>query len=119
MAILQYDRERGFYVGGINGNDFRDRWGVIHARQVHQSFYDPERLGLSRMGIDYLLPIFNNALERTTWSTFGKACFAAATWPSPIIRSTSISTSGFAIWIESARVGQRGELKSQSGPRGN
>jgi 6-phosphofructokinase 1 len=29
---------------------------------VHPSFYDPERLGLSRVGIDYLLPIFNNAL---------------------------------------------------------
>jgi 6-phosphofructokinase 1 len=62
VAILQYDRERGFYVSGINGNDFRDRWGVIHARQAHPSFYDPERLGLSRMGIDYLLPVFTNAL---------------------------------------------------------
>ena len=62
VAILQYDRERGFHVSGINGNDFRDRWGVIHARQAHQSFYDPERLGLSRIGIDYLLPIFTNAL---------------------------------------------------------
>jgi 6-phosphofructokinase len=62
VAILQYDREKGFYVSGINGNDFRDRWGVIHARQAHASFYDPERLGLSRMGIDYMLPIFNNAI---------------------------------------------------------
>ncbi len=62
VAILQYEPERGFYVSGINGNDFRDRWGVIHARRAHPSFYDPERLGLSRIGIDYLLPIFNNAL---------------------------------------------------------
>jgi hypothetical protein len=29
---------------------------------VDPSFYDSERLGLSRVGIDYLLPIFNNAL---------------------------------------------------------
>ncbi len=62
VAILQYDREKGFYVSGINGNDFRDRWGIIHARQAHPSFYDPERLGLSRIGIDYMLPIFNNAI---------------------------------------------------------
>ena len=62
VAILQYERERGFYVAGINGNDFRDRWGVIHARRLHPSFFDPERLGLSRIGVDYLLPIFNGAL---------------------------------------------------------
>ncbi|OAI46011.1 6-phosphofructokinase [Planctomycetaceae bacterium SCGC AG-212-F19] len=62
VAILQCTRERGFAVDGINGNDFRDRWGVIHARQVHPSFYDPERLGLSATGVEYLLPIFDNAL---------------------------------------------------------
>jgi 6-phosphofructokinase 1 len=62
VAILQYDSQRGFYVSGINGNDFRDRWGVIHARQVHRSFYDPEQLCVSRVGVDYLLPIFNNAI---------------------------------------------------------
>jgi 6-phosphofructokinase 1 len=64
VSILQYDRERGFHVDAINANDFRDRWGVIHARQVHSSFYDRERLGLSRPAVDYLLPIFNNALGR-------------------------------------------------------
>jgi 6-phosphofructokinase 1 len=62
VAVLQYDRERGFYLGGINGNDFRDRWGMIHPRQVHRSFYDEERLGLSRAGVEYLAPIFDNAL---------------------------------------------------------
>lgn len=62
VAILQYDQERGFYVSGINGNDFRDRWGIIHARQVHRDFYDPERLWLSRVGVSYLLPIFENAM---------------------------------------------------------
>ncbi len=62
VAILQYDRERGFYVAGINGNDFRDRWGIIHARRLHPSFFDNERLGLSRIGVDYLDPIFNNAI---------------------------------------------------------
>ena len=62
VAILQWNRERGFYIDGINGNDFRDRYGLIHARQVHPSFYDRERLKPSRTGIDYLLPIFNNAI---------------------------------------------------------
>ncbi len=62
VAILQYDQQHGFHVSGINGNDFRDRWGVIHARQVHPSFYDPERLSLSRTGVDYLMPIFDNAV---------------------------------------------------------
>jgi 6-phosphofructokinase 1 len=62
VAILQWNRERGFYIDGINGNDFRDRYGMIHARQVHPSFYDRERLRPSRTGIDYLLPIFNNAI---------------------------------------------------------
>ncbi len=63
VAILQWNRERGFYIDGVNGNDFRDRYGHIHARQVHPSFYDRERLGLSRTAIDYLLPIFNNAVS--------------------------------------------------------
>ena len=62
VAILQHDLDKGFYVSGINANDFRDRWGVIHARRVHPSFYDPERQSLSRVGVDYLSPIFANAL---------------------------------------------------------
>ena len=69
VAILQYDRERRFFVGGVNGNDFRDRWGIIHARRVHKSFYDPERLGLSRIGVDYLSPIFDNAPGPTILNT--------------------------------------------------
>ncbi len=62
VAILQWSRERGFHIGGVNGNDFCDRYGVIHARRVHPSFYDRESLRPSRAGIDYLLPIFNGAI---------------------------------------------------------
>jgi 6-phosphofructokinase 1 len=62
VAILQWNKERGFYIDGVNGNDFRDRYGLIHARQVHPSFYDSERLRPSRIGIEYLLPIFNGAI---------------------------------------------------------
>ncbi len=62
MAILQYSNERGFYVDSISGNAFRDRWGHIHARCVHRSFYDPEQMKPSTKGIDYLLPIFTDAI---------------------------------------------------------
>jgi 6-phosphofructokinase 1 len=62
VAILQWDRTRGFHLAGVDANDFRDRWGVIHARQLHPSFYDPERLHLSATGVNYLLPIFARAV---------------------------------------------------------
>lgn len=62
VSILNWNRERGFHVAGCNANDFRDRWGLIHARQMHKSFYDPERLKVSRTGVDYLSPIFHNAV---------------------------------------------------------
>jgi len=62
VSILQWDRERGFYLDGIQGNDFRDRWGLIHARHVHPALYDPEAMMPSRVGIDYLLPIFTNSI---------------------------------------------------------
>ena len=62
VAILQWDRARGFYIDGVNANDFRDRYGLIHARQVHPSFYDREALQLSQMGVNYLTPIFTNAV---------------------------------------------------------
>jgi ATP-dependent phosphofructokinase / diphosphate-dependent phosphofructokinase len=62
VAILQWDRQRGFHVDGIAANDFRDRWGLIHARQMHPSFYDPVLFKPSRTGIDYLVPIFTNSI---------------------------------------------------------
>jgi 6-phosphofructokinase 1 len=62
VAILMWSRERGFYTSDVDANDFRDRWGHIHARQVHPSFVDPVAMWPSRTGIDYLMPIFNNAL---------------------------------------------------------
>jgi ATP-dependent phosphofructokinase / diphosphate-dependent phosphofructokinase len=62
VAILQYGRERGFQVEGYDANRFRDRWGLIHARALHPALYDPLRMKPSRMGIDYLLPIFSKAI---------------------------------------------------------
>ncbi|MBY0526297.1 MAG: 6-phosphofructokinase [Gemmataceae bacterium] len=62
VSILQWDRASGFHVEVVQANDFRDRWGIIHARQMHPSFYDAEELRLSRAGVEYLLPIFANAI---------------------------------------------------------
>lgn len=62
VAILQWTRDRGFHVSSFDGNGFRDRWGLIHARQMHPTLFDPELLRPSRTGIDYLLPIFSTAI---------------------------------------------------------
>jgi 6-phosphofructokinase 1 len=62
VSILRYTRDRGFHLGEENANDFRDRWGLIHARLMHPSFYDPHLMRPSETGIEYLLPIFNNAV---------------------------------------------------------
>ncbi len=62
VSVLQYTREKGFHLGEVNANDFRDRWGLIHARFMHPSFYDPVGLRPSEIGIDYLVPIFTRAV---------------------------------------------------------
>lgn len=62
VAVLQRDEKRGFHVDGFDANRFRDRWGHIHARYMHPSLYDPERMAPSQAGIDYLLPIFTGAI---------------------------------------------------------
>ena len=53
---------KGFHVEGYDANRFRDRWGLIHARQMHPTFYDPRLMKPSPVGIDYLLPIFTGAI---------------------------------------------------------
>ena len=62
VAILQYNSDKGFHVEGYDANRFRDRWGLIHSRSMHPAFYDPKLMKPSRLGIDYLLPIFTNAV---------------------------------------------------------
>jgi ATP-dependent phosphofructokinase / diphosphate-dependent phosphofructokinase len=62
VSVLQYEATQGFHVEGYDANRFRDRWGLIHARQMHPSLYDPLRMKPSRLGIDYLLPIFTGAI---------------------------------------------------------
>ena len=62
VSVLQYDRQAGFHVEGYDANRFRDRWGLIHARRMHPSLYDPVLMKPSRTGIDYLMPIFTDAI---------------------------------------------------------
>src|SRR5580765_1686078 len=40
VSILQYTSDKGFHVEGYDANRFRDRWGLIHARQMHPMLYD-------------------------------------------------------------------------------
>ena len=62
VSLLQYTSDKGFYVEGYDANRLRDRWGLIHARQMHLALYDPVLMKPSKMGIDYLLPIFTGAI---------------------------------------------------------
>jgi len=62
MSTLQWTPAEGFHLGSFPTNQLRDRCGVIHPRLVHPSFYDPLKLWPSKAGIEYLLPIFSNAV---------------------------------------------------------
>jgi 6-phosphofructokinase 1 len=62
VSVLQYTAANGFRVEGYDANRFRDRWGLIHARALHPSLYDPKAMKPSKAGIDYLLPIFTDAI---------------------------------------------------------
>jgi 6-phosphofructokinase 1 len=62
VSILQYDFKKGFHVEGYDANRFRDRWGFIHPRYMHPALYDPQLMKPSKTGIDYLLPIFTDAI---------------------------------------------------------
>jgi 6-phosphofructokinase len=62
VSVLQYDADQGFHVKGYDANRFRDRWGLIHARRMHPILYDPLLMKPSRIGMDYLLPIFTDAI---------------------------------------------------------
>jgi ATP-dependent phosphofructokinase / diphosphate-dependent phosphofructokinase len=61
-SVLLYNNEKGFRVDGYDANRFRDRWGLIHARNMHPSLYDPKLMKISDVGIRYLRPIFTGAI---------------------------------------------------------
>jgi 6-phosphofructokinase 1 len=83
VAVLQYSRSKGFNVEGYDANRFRDRWGLIHARQMHPALYDAKLMKPSRMGIDYLLPIFTNAIGEDDMEHTRQTLFAAGNLTQP------------------------------------
>lgn len=83
VSILQYNEAKGFHVEGYDANRFRDRWGLIHARPMHPAFYDAKLMKPSRMGIDYLLPIFTNAIGEDDMEHTRQTLFAAANLSQP------------------------------------
>jgi 6-phosphofructokinase 1 len=83
VAILQYNQSRGFQVEGYDANRFRDRWGLIHARNMHPALYDAKLMKPSRLGIEYLLPIFTNAIGEDDMEHTRQTLFAAANLSQP------------------------------------
>lgn len=62
IATLQWSHAGGFQLDSLIANKLRDRWGNIRGRTVHPSLYDPLRFSPSRLGIEYLFSIFNDAI---------------------------------------------------------
>lgn len=77
LAVLQWSKSQGFYVDSFDANRLRDRWGHIHARQVHPSFYDAEGMQPSTTGIEYLLPIFSTAVGHDDLEYIRQSLFRA------------------------------------------
>ena len=109
VSILQWTRERGFHVSGVDANDFRDRWGLIHARQVHPSFYDPEGLRLSQIGVDYLLPIFSNAIGHEDMESVRQTLFQPGNLTQPY-HSVNVDVNKRICYLDSSK---------QAGPKDN
>jgi len=83
VSVLQYTANKGFHVEGYDANRFRDRWGLIHPRQMHAALYDPKLLKPSRMGINYLLPIFTDAIGEDDAEHIRQTLFAPGNLAQP------------------------------------
>ncbi|HRI16581.1 MAG TPA: 6-phosphofructokinase [Verrucomicrobiota bacterium] len=83
VSILQYSADKGFHVEGYDANRLRDRWGLIHARYMHPELYDPRLMKPSRMGIDYLMPIFTDAIGEDDMEHMRQTLFSAGNLTQP------------------------------------
>lgn len=83
VSILQYTSAKGFQVSGYDANRFRDRWGYIHARRMYSDFYDPIQMKPSRLGMNYLLPIFTDALGDDDMENIRRTLFAPGNLAQP------------------------------------
>ena len=61
VSTVQY-RDGELTPDSVDANKLRDRWGIIHARPLSPSLYDPHRFQPSLKGVEYLRSIFTNAL---------------------------------------------------------
>jgi 6-phosphofructokinase 1 len=83
VSVLQYSTTKGFFVEGYDANRFRDRWGLIHARKMHPSLYDSALMKPSRLGIDYLMPIFTDAIGEDDMEHMRRTLFAVGNLSQP------------------------------------
>jgi 6-phosphofructokinase 1 len=83
VSVLQYNSTRGFHVEGYDANRFRDRWGLIHARKMHPALYDSKLMKPSKLGIDYLLPIFTDAVGEDDMEHTRRTLFAPGNLAQP------------------------------------
>jgi len=83
VSVLQHNSTQGFHVEGYDAHRFRDRWGLIHARQMHPALYDPKLMKPSRLGIEYLLPIFTGAIGEDDMEHTRQTLFAAGNLAQP------------------------------------
>lgn len=83
VSILQYNPDKGFHVDGYDANRFRDRWGLIHARKVHPALYDGKLMMPSKVGVEYLLPIFTDAIGEDDMEYTRQTLFAGGNLAQP------------------------------------
>ena len=83
VSVLQYSKAGGFNVAGYDANRFRDRWGLIHARQMHKELYDADLMKPSKLGIEYLVPIFTNAIGEDDMEHTRQTLFASSNLSQP------------------------------------
>lgn len=83
VSILNWSDSRGFVLDSVPANDFRDRYGLIHARKMHPSFYDPEIMKPSALGNEYLQPIFTNCIGPEDLEAMRQSLFDAGNLTRP------------------------------------
>jgi 6-phosphofructokinase len=83
VSVLQYSTTRGFHVEGYDANRFRDRWGHIHARKMHPALYDSKLMRPSKLGVEYMMPIFSDAIGEDDMEHTRQTLFAPGNLSQP------------------------------------
>jgi len=83
VSTLQWNPKQGFHVDSFDANRFRDRWGHIHARQMHPELYDHALMRPSQVGIQYLSEIFTDAIGNDDMEHIRQTLFASGNLSMP------------------------------------